>query len=205
MKNFKKLALIAATAVVFSASAHADGQWGSDVVLKNLEKLGGTAAQFDGVAGVFQANETHTQAYLDQLNVVNNAQNALDAAAVTNSFGSADTFGSFAGTSGTDPAAPTIAELVGDITDALFLLDNTRATQVSTSGVVADLFAANGIFDVAIESKLGQFSAQATLIGAQITNLAKNIAKDLSGGGSLSTETTDEIAAIDAAIADVHD
>ena len=30
MKNFKKLALIAATAVVFSASAHADGQWGSE-------------------------------------------------------------------------------------------------------------------------------------------------------------------------------
>ena len=37
-----------------------------------------------------------------------------------------------------------------------------------------------------------------------MTNLAKNIASDLSSGGSLSVETIAEITSIDDAIADVH-
>ena len=113
MKNFKKLALIAATAVVFSASAHADGQWGSDVILKNLEKLSGSAADINGVATAFGNNQYLTEAYLDQQDVVNAAQFALNAAAVDNQFGSANTFGDYSGD--TTPNAPTIGDLVDDV------------------------------------------------------------------------------------------
>ena len=202
MKNFKKLALIAATAVVFSASAHADGQWGSDIVFKNLNKLGGTQAQFDDTAKAFSNNEYLTDAYLDQLVEVNIAQEALDAAAITNNFGSANTFGDFAGD--TTAAVPTIGELVDVIEAQLVVLSNTRSTEVDIEGVVFDLFEENGAFTTAIENKLIQFDDQASLIGFQMTNLAKNIASDLSSGGNLSVETIAEITSIDDAIADVH-
>ena len=201
MKNFKKLALIAATAVVFSASAHADGQWGSSIILNNLEKLGGADADFNGVAAVFQASESFTTEYKTQRDVVNAAQKALDDSALVNQFGTFNTFGDFSGD--TSAPAPTIQSFVDTITTELGTLKGMRSTEVDTAKVVEKLFAAGGVFTLAIEAKLLEFSANGLAISNQIANLSKNIVSDITLDGVISGDTQLEIESIDTAIAHI--